>query len=273
MHDERLMTVEEMQRHEWFVSWSGGKDSTRTILLMHDYKIPVKKIIYVRMMFDDTIPATLPMMTDFVDRAAELFRSWGYPVEIIPSIKTATDEINRVYKKSIYPERIGNRYGVTRFMRGMCTFSSVKTNTINKYIKAHHDEIAFQMIGYRADETERLHRLGGSNQSILYALGITEQQAKQICKERGLLSPLYDTKISRDGCFFCPNAAKQERYILRRDYPELVEKIDEMIEIAKIIKGDLERLTHRNNWVKDYFDEIRFGKQLSFEDMEKMKDE
>lgn len=39
------MTLEEMKQHEWDVSWSGGKDSTATIILMHENNIPIKKII------------------------------------------------------------------------------------------------------------------------------------------------------------------------------------------------------------------------------------
>ncbi len=85
MNDESYtpMPLEEMRRHEWVVSWSGGKDSTATILLMHKYGVPIKQIIYVRMMFDDELPATLPIMTEFVDRAAGIFTSWGYDVRIV----------------------------------------------------------------------------------------------------------------------------------------------------------------------------------------------
>ena len=55
-----LMTIDEMRLHKWTVSWSGGKDSTATVILMHENNIPIEKIIYVRMMYDDKLPATLP---------------------------------------------------------------------------------------------------------------------------------------------------------------------------------------------------------------------
>ena len=63
------MNIEEMKQHEWSISWSGGKDSTATVILCHEYGIPIKEIIYVRMMYDEELPATLPVMTDFVDNA------------------------------------------------------------------------------------------------------------------------------------------------------------------------------------------------------------
>ena len=88
-----IMNIEEMRKHEWVISWSGGKDSTATIILCHKYGIPIKKIIYVRMMYNEDLPATLPVMVEFVDRAKGVFESWGYPVEIVKGVQTAQDKI------------------------------------------------------------------------------------------------------------------------------------------------------------------------------------
>ena len=58
------------------------------------------------MMWDDKLPATLPVMTDFVDHAKEIFEGWGYPVEVVPSIKTAKSITEQVYvKPRVYLER------------------------------------------------------------------------------------------------------------------------------------------------------------------------
>ena len=51
-----IMSIDEMREHEWAVSWSGGKDSTATIILCHKYGIPIKRIVYVRMMYDEKTP-------------------------------------------------------------------------------------------------------------------------------------------------------------------------------------------------------------------------
>ena len=71
-----MKKIEEMKQHEWSISWSGGKDSTATVILCHEYGIPIKEIIYVRMMYDEELPATLPVMTDFVDNAVKVFENW-----------------------------------------------------------------------------------------------------------------------------------------------------------------------------------------------------
>ena len=115
--NNNLMTLDEMREHEWVVSWSGGKDSTATIILMHENEVPVKKIIYVRMMYDDQIPATLPKMINFIDHGKSVFESWGYNVEVVPSNKTALQIASTIYHKSKYAYNNGHPYGITAFVK------------------------------------------------------------------------------------------------------------------------------------------------------------
>lgn len=242
----KFMSIKEMQEREWVISWSGGKDSTATIILCHKYGIPIKRIIYVRMMWSENLPATLPVMTDFVDRAKRVFESWGYPVEIVSSTKTAKSLTEKRYFRSKkYPEKNGNPYGITAFCRLGCKFTGVKQDTIKSLLSG--DE--YELIGYAIDEVDRIKRLSDRKQSIMCTLGVTEKDAFRICKEVGLLSPLYDMKFSRDGCWFCPNAGVKEREIIRREYPELVDEIKRMIEMCGY---DVGYLYARNNWLQDY---------------------
>jgi len=243
------MTLEEMKSKSWVVSWSGGKDSTATILLMREHGVPIKEIIYVRMMFDDELAATLPIMTDFVDRAAETFRGWGYKTTEVRAIRSAMDLANDIYFKSKHEYKNGKPYGMTAFCRRACRLQQIKQKTIENQIKIENE---YQMIGYAADEPERLHRLGDKKQSIMAVLGVTELDAMRICEAAGLLSPLYHAGIGRDGCFFCPNAAKRERERLRHNHPELIEKIYGLIEMQGY---SCENLAARNNWIKEYYAE------------------
>ncbi len=247
-----LMTLDEMRKHEWIVTWSGGKDSTATILLMHEHGIPIKRIIYVQMMFDENTPATLPAMYEHVMRAKSKFESWGYSVEIIRGITTAIEMARKQYQRSRFTERNGKYYGISAFVRGMCKFMNVKPETIRKTC---NDDSEYHMIGYSADETARIHRLGGKNQSILLVLGVTAADAVKICRDNDLLSPIYNSKIRRDGCFFCPNASREERMKLRTEYPELYQHIQNLIEMSA--SGySLRHIYARNHWVADYLDEL-----------------
>lgn len=243
------MTLEEMKQHEWDVSWSGGKDSTATIILMHENNIPIKKIIYVRMMYDETLPATLPVMTDFVDRASKVFEGWGYEVEYVYTERTMMDIAKKTYKKSKYKQKIGKPYGITALSRRRCNLTLEKQKAIKKITNTD----CFQMIGYAVDEKDRLIHIKDDEkkQSIMAELNVKEQDAFDICKKHNLLSPLYDLGIKRDGCWFCPNAGKREREIIITQYPELYKKIVELIEMPGF---DIRSLKTLNNWLIDYYD-------------------
>lgn len=245
------MNIEEMREHEWIVSWSGGKDSTATIILMHEHGVPIKEIIYVRMMYDDTLPATLPVMTDFVDKAKSVFEDWGYSVRIVPSRKTVVQEINALYTKSKYEGRNGKKHGVSSFYRGKCRMTVHKMDTIKRSLP---DNDQFQMIGYAADETKRHKMLGEYKHSIMLELGVMEKDTYEICRKYDLLSPLYDLGFARDGCWFCPSAPKRERDYIRKTHPDLARKIYEMcdmceFDISYMRKGGM------NHWVEDWYTE------------------
>lgn len=240
------VTINEMKKHEWIVTWSGGKDSTATIILMHEFGIPIKEIIYVRMMYDETLPATLPVMTNFVDNAKKVFEKWGYKVRIIKSIKTAKDLMNRVYFKSKDPKKNGSKYGIVAFCRHKCKFTDVKQKTVDLYMSKNSNK--YKMMGYASDEIHRMNQLGGKVQSIMVELNIKEQDTFNICKHYNLLSPLYKLGITRDGCWFCPNAKKYERELIKSEYPELYNKIQEMIDMCSF---DVSSLGTLNNWIND----------------------
>lgn len=244
------MTIDEMRNHKWVVSWSGGKDSTATIILMHEHQIPIKEIVYVRMMYDEELPATLPVMTDFVDRAKEIFEDWGYKVRIVKSIKTASEMMNKVYKKSKYTYKNGSPYGVNAFTRNGCTFTGIKTRTIEKITADYTD--CYHMIGYACDEESRIHRLDEKKQSIMVELGVKEADAYDVCRKYNLLSPYYELGLKRDGCWFCPSASVRERALIKSEHPDLYHKIQEMIEM---VKYDTHCFYSVNNWVYDYYTE------------------
>lgn len=253
------MSLEEMRQHEWIVTWSGGKDSTATIILMHEQNIPIQEIIYVRMMYDDELPATLPVMTEFVDKAAEVFREWGYKVTFIKSLKTAKEFAEKRYFRSKYPALNGKQWGITAFVRAACNFTNCKIQTVESYMPKE----CYQMIGYARDEYRRFNNLGGKKQSILATMNIYEDEAFDICEKYGLLSPLYALGVKRDGCFFCPNSSPFEIELLKNQRPDLVEEIYRLVEmcdypIMGLVKGG------RQHWVKDYMEakgltEIQMG--------------
>lgn len=242
------MSIQEMRDHEWVVSWSGGKDSTATIILMHEFQVPIKEIVYVKMMYDDTTPATLPIMSSFIDNTIERFRQWGYKVRILKGDRNARYYTDCVYYKSRYHMKNGSPYGITAFSRKGCRFSAVKARSIADYQKSCE---YYEMIGYAADETARIDRLIGKKYSILLELGVIEKVAYTICKNRNMLSPLYELGFTRDGCWFCPNAGKKEREYIKKYHPELYSKI---IEMYKMVRFDIRETRYISNWNNSVLD-------------------
>ena len=84
-----------------------------------------------------------------------------------------------------------------------------------------------QYIGIAHDERERLLRLTGQQVSLLEKYHFTEEDAKQLCRKAGLLSPVYEF-TDRGGCWFCPNARKKELRHLYDHHPELWERMLEL---------------------------------------------
>lgn len=240
------MPIEEMRKREWTINWSGGKDSTATIIACIKYGVPIKEVNYVRMMYDDKLPATLPIMTEFVDKTAERLRKqYDIVVNVIKSAECKTHICDKVYIRSKYPVRNGKRYTLAALGRGFCWFAKYKSVALESIKRSE-----YEMIGYTIDEPKRYGRLKHpSQESILCTLGITETKAFEICKKNNMLSPLYSIGAKRDGCWFCPNCSKYVIEYIKRSYPELVEIIYE--DFSTLSKERLYSCT-RNSWIDDY---------------------
>lgn len=226
---------------KYIASWSGGKDSTASIILAHENNEPLDLIIFSEVMFDKNISGELPEHIDFVkNKCIPLFESWGYEVQILHSNKTYMDLFNHVATKG---KRIGKRLGFP--MSGKCVINrDCKIRQIKDFFK-NADYEYMQYIGIAVDEPIRLDRVvKTTNQtSLLQKYGYTEKMAFDLCKEYDLLSPIYDF-APRGGCWFCPNAKDRELKCLRRNHRELWDKLLELEEVPDLIGYEWNILTH-----------------------------
>lgn len=219
----------EQERPLYIASWSGGKDSTASIILAHEHGEPLDLIIFSEVMFDSETSGELPEHIDFVKNTAiPIFESWGYTVKVLHAGLTYMDIFMRE------PTR-GKRYGMglkTGFpMAGRCQINrSVKIKPIEDFLKTLERDYT-QYIGIAADEPKRLEAMkercqkkGWSQVSLLEKYGCTEQRAKELCEKYGLLSPVYDF-TPRGGCWFCPNARRGELRNLRDNHPDLWQRL------------------------------------------------
>lgn len=205
-----------------FQSWSGGKDSTASIILEHIHGLPKSTIIFSEVMFDKKrgISGELPEHIDWVHNTAiPRFEEWGYKVEIVRADLDYLDLFFHKKEKSKYPENIGKTTGF--LIGGMCAGNrDLKIKPITNYYKKIKESFV-QYVGIAADEPERLKRLEGTNRiSLLEKYGYTEQMAFDLCRNFRLVSPVYQFS-KRGGCWFCPNATTREFAHIKQNHPQL----------------------------------------------------
>ena len=244
---------------KYIASWSGGKDSTASIILAHEHNEPLDLIIFSEVMFDEEISGELPEHIDFIkNKAIPIFNSWGYETKIFHSNKTYVDCFYQVQKRSRVPERIGKRWGFP--MPGKCMINSqCKIRPIKKFWKEIKEPFT-QYIGIAIDEPKRMNRMvkAGNNVSLLEKYGYTEQMAFDLCKEYGLLSPIYEF-APRNGCWFCPNTRYTQLKHLRTYHRDLWQKLLELENEPDLIGNMWNSLTKTriHDWEERFYWEDR----------------
>lgn len=208
-------------------SWSGGKDSTASIILEHIHGLPKSRIVFCEVMFDHAreISGELPEHIDFINNVAiPKFESWGYTVDVIRSNSDYMQEFYHKVVKTKNTERIGKYSGF--FIGGMCAGNDrLKMRPIRSYRKQYPN--ATYIVGIAVDEPKRLERIKPTDRSLLAEYGYTERMAYDLCKKHGLLSPIYSSK-SRGGCWFCPNQSIAQFAELKELHPELWDELRKM---------------------------------------------
>lgn len=219
---------------EYVLSLSYGKDSLACLGACDLLGIRIDRIIHAEIWATDTIPAELPMMVDFKNKADKIIKDrWGINVEHYKADSTYEE----CFYHKIRPETIERRkqkgmhnskfihYGEERdiwgfpIVKGVWCNSKLKMQAIRKAQKQSKNCI--QVLGIAVDEEERVAR--HSKEGIFLPLveaGWTEQMCRDWCIENDLLSPIYQTS-QRGGCWFCHNQGVDQLRLLRNEYPEL----------------------------------------------------
>lgn len=195
------------------VSWSGGKDSTCSVIQHTLDKHKCIIVAYIPELIEN-IPLITKEHNEFICNTAKIFESWGHEVHILHGISYYDlfhEQITRGKNK-------GKMKGYSLGF-GFCKFRDLsKIKTLQEFT-CDYD---YEDIGIAYDEIKRQSQLTDIKRSILVEKGITEDIAKYICKKFGLLSSHYNTN-TRDGCAICPNATKNELNRYLQDYPEAKE--------------------------------------------------
>lgn len=213
---------------KYIIPWSGGKDSTATIIIAQMLGLDFE-VHSVELMYDKSIPAN-PELADFKRSASQIL---GFNYIVHSSATTYKDIFLRVKKRGLH---VGKLYG--GLMSMACAMQHLKVQAFKDIPK---DNI---ILGIAYDEPQRMK---SDTFSLLYSLGVTESGAFELCRQFGVLAPTY-LDDSRDGCFFCPNGIKR--------LPRLAQKYPEIFADYKALWFDnSSRLTTQNySWKKNFRD-------------------
>ena len=205
------------------MSYSGGKDSTASVILAHEYGEPLDVIVFCEVMYDikRNISGENPAHINFIMNVAKpLFEEWGYEFVVLRSDKDYLDFFHREIKHPRkHMEHKGMKFGFPTYSR--CGVKrDLKLKPIEKFYKGIEGPIT-QYVGICADEIIRLNSLHKQPNtiSLLEKYGFTEDMAYSLCEVYGLLSPCYEFS-KRGGCWMCPNAKPAEHKEIKRLYPD-----------------------------------------------------
>jgi len=193
------------------VSTSFGKDSTATIHLMLERRMPIDRAVYFECEWD------YPQMEDHINRV----------------IANTGIHIIRVRYYRHFNEQLAC-YGWPKSSGGWCT--ACKHGTCMKYIRYIKGDKT-EYVGFSADESHRTQTKWMKDRKWpvrfpLIEAGMGEADSLAYCKSLGYdWGGLYDV-FSRVSCFCCPKGGKRKRELTRVHYPCLYDKWVELDKIA-----------------------------------------
>ena len=220
--------------NECVLSLSYGKDSLACLGAAEKLGIRIDRIIHAEVWATDDIPADLPIMIEFKEKADKIIKDrWGLEVEHYRATKT----YEQCFYHEIRPETIAKRHEkgkqISKYQqyddeRAIWGFPIVIGPWCNSKLKMEAIKRAqgqtkgcMQVLGIAADEEERIIRHTKPNIILpLVDIGWTESMCRQWCEENDLLSPIYETG-TRGGCWFCHNQGVAQLRLLRKEHPEL----------------------------------------------------
>lgn len=214
---------------------SFGKDSMATLILAAEQGIPIDRVMYCDIRFNDEISGEHPLMAEWIPKAEQILKErFGITVDHAFS-RTYLDWF---FKKNHRGNHIGDMHGFPHILSAWCN-TILKIQAINRYLSQFNKQQTITFVGIAFDEPKRWERMRAKEteihkyRSLLVEQKLTEQDAFRICEKYELLSPIYKSEdgIYRGGCWFCPKQSLADLYSLWKNYPEL---FDILIEMEKV---------------------------------------
>lgn len=228
------------------VSLSGGKDSTCMLLLMIERGMPIDVVLNA-----DT-GMEFPEMYNHLAKVDEyLYRERGLHITTLRHPKGFEWLMFEEPKKRASCIENRQRLGIPLYGNGWpgmtvrwCT-GQLKTHLIEKEVNRMKGKYnALHYVGIAADEAKRCKK----GTYPLVEWGITEEQALQICYDKGFdFGGLYSI-YRRASCWCCPLQRIDELRKMRHHHPELWARLLDMDNRARAQFGVGPLGQFKNNW-------------------------
>lgn len=187
---------------------SFGKDSMATLIIAAEQGIPIDRVMYCEIRFNDEISGEHPLLAEWIPTAeSRLKELFDITVDHAYSGVSFEEQFYKVKQKGNY---VGDRYGFPFVIGAWCN-DRLKLGAISKYQAQFGNKEITQFVGIAYDEPDRWARMLKKQtalrkyRSLLVEQNLTEQDAFEICKRYDLLSPMYSVDgIYRGGVLVLP---------------------------------------------------------------------
>lgn len=215
---------------------SFGKDSMATLILAAEQGIPIDRVMYCDIRFNNEISGEHPLMAEWIPTAEKrLKKLFGITVDHAYSGVSFEEQFYKVKQKG---NHVGDRYGFPFVVSAWCN-AILKLGAISKYQAQFGKDEVTHFVGIAYDEPIRWERMKKKEtarrkyRSLLVEQKLTEQDAFEICKRYDLLSPMYSVDgIYRGGCWFCPKQCLADLYSLWKNYREYFDILAEIEQVS-----------------------------------------
>lgn len=211
------------------------------LALMHRDEVRLDTMLMSEVMFDKKhgISGENPVHIGFVRNVAKpYFEQRGIEVLILRSDRDYLDCFRHVIER---PTRCPEHRGMMKGFpySGSCVIQrDCKLRPINNYLRSLTEQgiEIHTYLGIASDEPKRLESMKRkpNTTSLLEKYGYTEEMARELCEENGLLSPVYEYS-TRQGCWMCPNARDCEAKSLIRSNPDAWESFVALEQTTNIV--------------------------------------
>lgn len=210
-------------------SLSFGKDSMATLILAAEQGIPIDRVMYCDIKFDNNISGEHPIMAAWIPTAEKRLKDlFGIKVDHAYSGVTFWQQF---FKEKEKGNHVGDICGFPYPVGAWCN-SRLKLRAISRYYKQICEPVT-QFVGIAYDEPVRWKKMVRKDtarvksRSLLVEQKLTEANAFEICRQYDLLSPMYEVDgIYRGGCWFCPKQCLADLHSLWKNYPKLWRELE-----------------------------------------------